>query len=135
MDAVRHWLELSLIPGVGSKTFLKLLDSFGSPESVLDASRSALIGVDGVGASLAEAIGRGCKEEVEKSLKLIDEHEVSVVTLADPAYPSLLKHIHDPPPLLYVKGTLEERDGNAISVVGSRRATHYGKTVAGKLLL
>lgn len=133
MDEVRHWLELSLIPGVGSKTFLKLLQSFGAPESVLEAPRSTLSQVEGVTTTLAEAIDRGAKDELDKSLKLIEEHEVSVVTIEDPDYPEFLKHIHDPPPLLYVKGTLDRGDRNAISIVGTRRATHYGKTVASKL--
>lgn len=132
MDEVRHWLELSLVPGVGPKTFFKLLDSFGSPKNALEASRPALEKAAGAGAA-AEAIERGCKADLDKSLKLIEEHDVTIVTFSDPAYPELLKHIHDPPPLLYVKGAFEPADRNAVSIVGSRRATHYGKTVAGKL--
>ncbi len=133
MDELRHWLELSLVPGVGPKTFLKLLDSFGSPKNALKASRPALENEAGISAAVAEEIGRDHKAEIDKSLKLIDEHRVALLTLRDPAYPELLKRINDPPPLLYVKGAIEQADRNAISVVGSRRATHYGKTVAGKL--
>ena len=133
MDKACHWIELSLVPGVGPKTFFKLLDSFGDPKKALEASRSTLEKVEGVNTAVAEAIARRCESELEKSLGLIEEHEVTVVTFADPAYPELLKNIHDPPPLLYVKGTIESLDRNAISIVGSRRATHYGKTVAGKL--
>ncbi len=133
MNEVRHWLELSLVSGVGPKTFFKLIDAFGDPGSVLKTSRRALEEAGGVKGAIAEAIGRGRKDALDKSLRLIEESEASVVTFADPAYPDLLKHIHDPPPLLYVKGALEPADRNAVSVVGSRRATHYGKTVAGKL--
>ena len=133
MDDFRHWLELSLVPGVGAKTFLKLLDEFSDPKSVLGAPRPALQRVQGVGSALADAISRGQKSSLEKSLKLIDEYDVTVLTLNDPAYPELLKHIHDPPPLLYVRGSFEPADRNAISVVGSRRASHYGKTVAGRI--
>lgn len=133
MDKVRHWLELSLIPGVGPKTFLRLLDHFGSPENALKSSRSALERVKGVSAAVAEAIGRGAGPELDKSLGLIEKHNITVVTFDDPAYPERLKQIHDPPPLLYVKGTLEAADANAVSIVGSRRATHYGKSVAGRL--
>jgi DNA processing protein len=133
MDKVRHWIELSLVPGVGPRTFFKLLDTFGDPKKALDASHSAIKKVDGVSTAVAEAIARRCESELKDSLGLIEEHEVSVVTFADPAYPELLKNIHDPPPVLYVKGSIESVDRNAISIVGSRRATHYGKTVAGKL--
>ncbi len=133
MDKARHWLELSLIPGVGPMTFLKLLDHFGSPESALKSSRAALERVEGVGAAVTEAIGRGAGAELEKSLRLIEEHDVTVITLDDTSYPERLKQIHDPPALLYLKGTIEAADANAVSIVGSRRATHYGKSVAGRL--
>ena len=133
MDDVRHWLELTLVPGVGPKTFFDLIDTFGNPESVLKASARALEEAKGVKGAVAEAIGRRSKDTLDKSLRLIEKNDATVVTFADPAYPDLLKHIHDPPPLLYVKGALAPADNNAVSVVGSRRATHYGKTVAGKL--
>ena len=133
MDEVSHWLELSLVPGVGPKSFFNLLDSFGGPKLALKAPLAALEEVQGVSAAVAVEIRQGRKDELDKSLRLIEEHGASIVTFADPAYPPLLKHIHDPPPLLYVKGTLETADRNAVSIVGSRRATHYGKTVAKKL--
>ena len=133
MDKVRHWIELSLIPGVGPKTFLRLLDHLGSPKDILGSSRSALESIKGVSSAAAEAIGRGAESELDKSLRLIEEHGVTVVTLHDPAYPERLKQISDPPPLLYIKGTLQSSDRNAVSLVGSRRATHYGKTVARRL--
>ncbi len=133
MDEVRPWLELSLVPRVGATTFFKLIDAFGDPASVLKASPRALEETKSVNGAVAAAVAQGQKEALDKSLRLIEEHEVTVVTFVDPAYPAVLKHIHDPPPLLYVKGSLAPADRNAISVVGSRRATHYGKTVAGKL--
>ena len=133
MDKVRHWIELSLIPGVGPKTFLRLLDHLGSPKDILGSSRSALESIKGVSSAAAEAIGRGAESELDKSLRLIEERGVTVVTLHDPAYPERLKQINDPPPLLYIKGTLQSSDRNAVSLVGSRRATHYGKTVARQL--
>ena len=133
MDEVRHWLELSLIPGIGPKTFFRLLDHFGSAKAPLEASPSELRHVPELRQALAEAVARGCKGELDKTLKLIEKHGVIVITFNDPAYPERLKHIHDPPPLLYVKGDILPADGNSVSIVGSRRATHYGKSVAGKL--
>lgn len=99
----------------------------------MKAPRSALREVKGVSSAVANAIGLGAESELDKSLKLIEENDAVVVTYDDPVYPPRLKEIHDPPPLLYVKGTLLPSDANAVSIVGSRRATHYGKTVAGRL--
>jgi DNA processing protein len=60
---------------------------------------------------------------------------ITVVTIADPEYPSLLREIHNPPAVLYLKGKLQHDATPTVAIVGSRRATHYGKTVADKLAL
>jgi DNA processing protein len=52
------------------------------------------------------------------------------VTWQDDDYPSLLKEIYAPPPVLYVKGALSPDDEWAVGLVGTRRATSYGKQVA-----
>jgi len=133
MDEVHHWLELSLVTGIGPKTFFKLVDFFGSPHDVLTASASALNQVPELSTAAAESIRAGCRRELEKALDLIEKHHVTVVTYNNSAYPERLKEIYDPPPILYVRGELCRADANAISIVGSRRATHYGKMVAGRL--
>lgn len=51
---------------------------------------------------------------------------MTLVAIDDPAYPVLLKTIHDPPFLLYVRGVLPPSDALCVGVVGSRRATDYG---------
>ncbi|UCD58857.1 MAG: DNA-protecting protein DprA, partial [Candidatus Hydrogenedentota bacterium] len=106
MDEVRDWLELSLVPGIGPKTFFKLLGYFGSARNALEAPSSELKRVPELGAAVIEAIRLGCKSELDKTLEHIDRHDVTVVTFNDPAYPQRLGNIHDPPPLLYVKGAI-----------------------------
>ncbi len=61
------------------------------------------------------------------------EHEVNIVTLADETYPPLLKEIEAPPPVLFVQGSFTKADELAMAVVGTRKCTPYGRTVAGKL--
>jgi DNA processing protein len=56
-----------------------------------------------------------------------------LLTIEDEAYPPSLREIHDPPFLLYIKGEILERDRHAVAVVGSRRATHYGRESARRL--
>ncbi len=63
----------------------------------------------------------------------ITEHGISLLTLEDDHYPAALRTIHDPPFLLYMKGSLTSADDAAIGVVGSRRTTHYGRDQAKKL--
>jgi DNA processing protein len=53
-----------------------------------------------------------------------------LITIHDAGYPRLLRHIPDPPQLLWVRGELREDDALALAMVGSRRCTHYGREQA-----
>ncbi len=107
-----------------------LLDRFGDPKRVLEASRRELARVDGIGEQLAGVIKEtDVRGKVSRELKLIEEFNVSIVTIRDQSYPKNLRQIYDSPPLLYVRGNLQPRDDLAISMVGSRLATNYGRTV------
>jgi DNA processing protein len=71
--------------------------------------------------------------DLDAELDLIARHEVRLVPLGSADYPTALTDIYDPPSLLYVRGTLEARDANAVAVVGSRHGTSYGRRVAESL--
>jgi DNA processing protein len=62
----------------------------------------------------------------------LSDHGIELLTLDDPRYPAALRQIHDPPFLLYLKGTITPADAAAVGVVGSRRMTHYGREQARK---
>ncbi|MCF6767883.1 DNA-processing protein DprA [Thiotrichales bacterium 19S11-10] len=49
-----------------------------------------------------------------------------LITLKSPHYPKLLKQIHSPPPVLYIKGNLNALTLPQIAIVGTRNASHYG---------
>jgi DNA processing protein len=66
-------------------------------------------------------------------LERIRQFGATVITQDDPIYSPSLRQIYDPPLVLYVWGTLEERDHNALGIVGSRRTTHYGLECAKRL--
>ncbi|MFQ5669302.1 MAG: DNA-processing protein DprA [Acidobacteriota bacterium] len=61
---------------------------------------------------------------------LIPGMGLTALTREDQAFPALLRTIPDPPPVLYLRGTLLDEDDPAVAVVGSRRATLYGTAVA-----
>jgi DNA processing protein len=89
--------------------------------------------VDGVGDRAASAIrGYQIPREVHEDLAHVEKNGIGIVTFKDSGYPDLLRHIHDPPPLLYVYGTLPSESLN-IAIVGSRNATSYGLTVTERL--
>jgi DNA processing protein len=63
----------------------------------------------------------------------LQRHQIDALTLLDDAYPTALRDIADPPPVLFVRGRLTEADRPAVALVGTRRATPYGRTVTEKL--
>src|SRR5262245_51223516 len=119
------WIELSLVPGLGSSRFRSLLSAFGLPAQVLQATRAQLCRV--VPESLAGGIlERSRGPEVEKALRWAEGPGHTVLTLADAAYPRQLLEIPDPPPLVYVAGDAKLLSSPALAVVGSRNATPQG---------
>lgn len=134
MSDLASWLLLSAIPGIGAHRFQALLDRFGAPDAALRAPVSALLTVPGLGKQTATAI-RECRDHafVEGQLQLAQRHQVQIVTYQDSDYPPRLRHIYDPPPLLYVRGRLTDADEHAVAIVGTRRATAYGRLAAERL--
>lgn len=133
-EDLRHVLRLSLVAGVGPRTRRLLLDRFGSSEAVLAAAPSDLRSVQGVGPKLTERIVAAREEiDVDELIAVCQERGVQIVTETDEPYPSLLRQIPDPPPVLFVRGQLRPQDGMAIGIVGTRHATHYGLRQAERL--
>jgi DNA processing protein len=126
MSSLRPWFALKSVPGVGNLLFRRLVEQFGSPEAVLTADLPELQTVQGVTYRLAATIRRHrVPDAVDRELEAVRQKGYTIVTLADPHYPLLLRQIPDPPPFLYVYGSLPATGLN-IAVVGSRNATDYG---------
>jgi len=133
---LESWLRLRAVDGVGDLTVLRLVRAWHSPEGVLHASRDELI-QNGCNPQLADAIRRGpdssaCRS-LERELKAIERGRIEVRSALDPTYPARLKMIADPPPLLYITGTLTEQDELAVAIVGARRATAAGRAMTEEL--
>ena len=132
-DNLLSWLALKSVAGIGNRLFKRLIDHFGSPRSVLNASAAQLQQVQGITARLAAAIAaQQANDQMRREIDRAQKAAVRIVTLKDPEYPALLLEIPDPPPLLYLKGSLQKEAG-CIAVVGSRNATSYGLRVARQL--
>ncbi len=132
MDNLYFWLALSFVPGVGRITYRKLVNRFDSPRLVFETPLEKLKEV--VNEKTAQAIKSfDRKDRVKEELSLMKKFLVSLVTYKDSRYPKNLGQIYDPPPFLYVKGELREEDERSVAIVGSRRATNYGRLVAEKI--
>jgi DNA processing protein len=133
MEQLVPWLTLKRVPGIGNHLFHRLVSHFGSPDHVLNASGIMLGQVPGMTSRLVSAIQRNRTSDwVLGELERCNSMGYSLITLNDTDYPALLLNLPDPPPVLYCNGSLE-RDLCHIAVVGSRRATAYGKAVTHRL--
>ncbi len=131
---IEKWLQLIRTDGVGPITFAKLLVHFGSVDRALGASLAELTRVDCIGEQTARRIiETRDKFNADAELALAEKLGVWLVHLHDDRYPALLRCISDPPPVLYVKGTLETADNLAVAIVGSRRCSTYGSEQAARL--
>jgi len=122
--------KLILSGDIGSVRFFRLLEKFGDADSVLKAEKKDLMSVAGIGAILSEAIvNSSVSEKAEKELELAKKNNISVVLYTDSNYPKPLRELPGKPLVLYIKGTILEKDFESISIVGSRKISNYGKTV------
>ncbi|MBR8348830.1 DNA-processing protein DprA [Burkholderia ambifaria] len=127
-SALRAWLQLAHAPGLPPAVLHALLDAFGSPAALLRASDEAICAASS--AAAARAVRASERHDLDArtdaALAWLDAPGNAIVTLNDPAYPPRLRDLHDPPPLLYVKGRLDLLHARGLAVVGSRHATPQG---------
>jgi DNA processing protein len=128
-----HWIQLTLTPGLGPVLIGRMVKNAGSAQAACGLRAAELALVEGIGTAragaLAAAVPRAA-EGVEAQLRAAAASGARIITLESPDYPPLLKSIYDPPPVLYWRGTLEDRDLYALAMVGSRRCTIYGREQA-----
>lgn len=130
-----HQIALTLIPGVGDLTARNLLSYCGSPEEVFKAKVSSLITIPGIGTLTAKAIRHHSQfERAEKELQFIERYKIQTFFVTDKLYPARLKNCVDAPLLLYFKGEADLNVTKVISVVGTRKATEYGKELCRQLI-
>ncbi|MHB9024200.1 MAG: DNA-processing protein DprA [Armatimonadota bacterium] len=132
MHEAEAWYALACAQ-VGAAAALRLLEAFGNPSAVFAATSREW-------ALRARLSARGCERLVDAvnrdlagELARLDRLGIRLLTLRDADYPPRLRAIPDPPCVLFVKGTLPAPEQGVIAIVGSRRASPYGRHVAAEL--
>jgi DNA processing protein len=125
----QFWIALNLVRGIGAVRFRNLLEVFGDAKTAWEAPESKLRS-----AGLSKKIIQNLIQlrngiDLAHIQSQIEAHQVTVLTWDDPDYPSRLHEIDQPPPVLYLRGTLTEADEWAVAIVGTRRVTTYGRQV------
>ena len=131
---IKYWVGFSLVPGIGRVKFAQLENYFGSLEAAWQAAPADLkhAGLDS--SSMHAITSWRPKISLEAEMEKLDRYGVKVFTYHDSDYPSRLKEIYDYPPLLYVRGSLLPEDEWCLAVVGTRRATVYGRQVTEEIV-
>ena len=133
-DSPSEIIRLLDVPGVGPKKAYDLVQHCGSISRVFSAPRIELMKVAGIHAKIAGNILAPVDQELlDGQLRLIDKFGVELITIWDTGYPDMLKEIYDPPVALFCRGDLSLLHEPAIGVVGTRRPTNYGKSMARQL--
>jgi len=132
-DSKIFWIGFNKIRGIGAVRLRQLLNHFGSLESAWNASYEELR-MAGIGEKTAQSVVENRQTlRLEDELALIEKLGISVLTWDDEEYPKRLREIDQPPPVLFIKGKLEEQDDWAVSIVGTRQKTEYGRQVTEEL--
>lgn len=128
------WIAWSGIAGVGPATFRRLLEHFGS---AAEAWRAPVAELERYGVAARALSGLAAKRRAgwpERVVERLGALGAEALIWLDPGYPERLKQIASPPIVLYVRGDLQPTDEWAVAVVGTRRATVYGRDVTERIV-
>ena len=131
LDELAYWVAFSRITGIGPVRFKLLLDYFQEDvEAAWKADKNDLAQA-GLDTKMIESfLKQRAKSDPQHELEKLERMRIRVITLKDKDYPVRLRNISHAPPVLYVAGTLKKEDDDfALSVVGTRKVSAYGRQV------
>lgn len=122
-----YWIGFNRVAGIGAARLRALIDYFGDLATAWQAPPAELqrAGLDR--RSLSSLVQMRRELDLDAEVDRVQRAGVQVLTWDDPDYPSNLRQVYNPPPVLYVRGRIEKRDEWAVAIVGTRRASVYGK--------
>ncbi|HZK43335.1 MAG TPA: DNA-processing protein DprA [Syntrophomonadaceae bacterium] len=119
------------VQGIGNKTLFKIKEHFGSFSTCLN-SRYEDLQKTTLSPSICDDI-INARTDCLRYMESLQNEYIKIITITDEDYPDLLRHISNPPYLLYAKGEINLLKQFCVALVGARAATPYGRTVAFKL--
>lgn len=131
MTETQYWIWLSRIEKLGSIKTQKLLEIYGVPKNIWNATKEELLKIEGIGEETTKQI---LKEEYRKGLEKYEiymkQNNIELIHIYDKYYPEKLKTIYDKPIVLYIKGNKSILDEFSLAIIGCRDHTKYGEIVA-----
>ena len=128
-------IALTLIPGIGDKMIKSLIAHCQTPEAIFSEKKSNLQKIPGIGSNAVRLLhSANTLKRAEKEIEFLDSKNIEAHFFTDKEYPDRLKHCEDGPAIIYYKGNKNLNDQKFIAVVGTRKATHYGKTLTQRII-
>lgn len=128
-----YWLGFNLVKGIDSVRMQGLLNFFGDLQITWQAPSDALKEA-GLTQKVIDKLQKVRREiDLEAELDRILSKDIQVLTWESKEYPRRLKEIHQPPPVIYLRGALTLEDEWAVAIVGTRRVTAYGRQMTKEL--
>ena len=132
-ETLPYWLALAHVDGLGVRSAHRLIEHFGSPHAAYMASLTELESC-GIPAQVAQAVfAQAGLGDAEKELQAATQAGCHLVTLTSAEYPPLLRETSDAPLVLYIRGEARLLLQHSVAIVGSRRPSAYGSSVAHRL--
>jgi DNA processing protein len=130
-----YQLALHFTPGIGHYIIKQLISYCGSAEAVFKKSRGQLQKIPGIGPRTIEEIVKSnmpgiAMQELEKAAR----NGIHILSYTDKDFPKRLKGLHDAPAIIYYKGEADLNNRKCIAIVGTRRATNYGKDFTARFI-
>jgi DNA processing protein len=132
-DDLRYWLGFNLVRGIGPVRLRALIAAFGDIKAAWLAPESDLLQMHLNQRAVENLLHTRRSTDLDQLLARLDQHGAQALTWDNPDYPALLAQIPDAPPLIFVRGTLTPADEWSVAMVGTRKATPYGREVARRL--
>ena len=127
MDRLHKWLWLTVKCNITLAKVRNLIDYFGDIDKVYSAKPNEYLKLNFLDDKEMSRLANKSVDGIEGFLKTLSDNNVKVVTIDMPEYPYLLKHIYDPPFVLYCRGKfLNLNDYMPFSIIGTRKPTPYG---------
>lgn len=129
-DKLLYEVALTYLPSVGDVLIKGLVSYCGGVKEVFDASHSKLKRAPGIGDIRAqEILASNALQQASEELKFIEKNNIQSLFYLDAAYPKRLLQCHDSPVMLYYQGNVDLNMPRIVSIVGTRNATDYGRSV------
>ena len=132
---ILYAVALNFVPKIGPTIARKLIEHFGSAETIFAQKTKELKQLSGIGPVLAGTlINNQILKLAEQEIAFCEKHKIDITYYKDKQFPKLLNECEDAPTVLFSKGTINLKNKKVISIVGTRKASDYGKSQCERLI-